>query len=117
MLEMVNRLNDQVLPGLPERDAPALRVECKTCHRGQQKPHLLRTELRAVIDTAGADAAVARYRELREHAMDEGAYDFGVWEMMELARILEADGLVSEALSAAARTPPPRSDGRTRTRP
>lgn len=97
MLEMVNRLNDQVLPGLPERDGPALRVECKTCHRGQRKPHLLRTELRAVIDTAGVDAAIARYRELREHAMDEGAYDFGVWEMMELARMLEADGMVAEA--------------------
>lgn len=97
MLRMVNRLNDEILPGLPERDRPALRVECKTCHRGQRKPHLLRTELRAVIDTAGVEAAVARYRKLREHAMDEGAYDFGVWEMNELARQLEADGMVAEA--------------------
>ena len=97
MLRMVNRLNDEVLPGLPERDRPALRVECKTCHRGQRRPHLLRTELRAVIDTAGVDAAVTRYRELREHAMDQGAYDFGVWEMNELARKLEADGMVAEA--------------------
>ncbi len=97
MLRMVNRLNDEVLPGLPERDQPALRVECKTCHRGQRKPHLLRTELRAVIDSAGVEAAAARYRELREHAMDEGAYDFGVWEMNELARQLEGDGMVAEA--------------------
>ena len=97
MLRMVDRLNDEILPDLPDRDRPALRVECKTCHRGQQKPHLLRTELRAVIDTAGAEAAVARYRELRERAMDEGAYDFGVWEMNELARQLEADGKVPEA--------------------
>jgi tetratricopeptide (TPR) repeat protein len=97
MLRMVNRLNDEVLPGLPERDAPALHVECKTCHRGIRKPHLLRTELRAVIDTAGVEAAVARYRELREDAMDEGVYDFGVWEMNELARQLEEDGKVAEA--------------------
>ncbi|HUG40430.1 MAG TPA: c-type cytochrome [Longimicrobiales bacterium] len=33
MLQMVNRLNDEILPGLPERDTPALRVECKMCHR------------------------------------------------------------------------------------
>ncbi len=97
MLRMVNRLNDEVLPGLPERDSAGLRVECKTCHRGIRKPHLLRTELRAVIDTSGVEAAVARYRELREHAMDEGIYDFGVWEMNELARQLEEDGLVAEA--------------------
>lgn len=97
MLRMVNRLNDEILPDLPERDRPAVRVECKTCHRGQRTPHLLRTELRAVIDSSGVEAAVARYRELREHAMDEGAYDFGVWEMNELARQLEADGRVDEA--------------------
>lgn len=97
MLEMVNRLNTEVLPGLPERDDPPLKLECKMCHRGNPKPHLLRTELRAVIDTAGVEPAVARYRELREHAMDDGAYDFGVWEMNELARELEANGKVAEA--------------------
>lgn len=97
MLRMVNRLNDEILPDLPERDRPVLHVECKTCHRGQQKPHLLRTELRAVIDTAGIQAAVARYRALRKRAMDEGAYDFGVWELNELARQLEEDGMVAEA--------------------
>lgn len=97
MLRMVNRINEEILPGLPERDTPALRVECKTCHRGIRKPYLLRTELRAVIDTGGVEAAVARYRELRENARDEGTYDFGVWEMNELARQLEADGKPSEA--------------------
>ncbi len=97
MLEMVNRLNDQILPGLPERDSPALQVECKMCHRGIRKPYLLRTELRGVIETDGAEAAVARYRELRADAMDDGVYDFGVWELNELARQLEADGRVAEA--------------------
>lgn len=98
MLQMVNRLNDEILPGLPERDTPALRVECKMCHRGIRKPYLLRTELRAVIETDGVEAAVARYRELHEHEMDEGIYDFGVWEMNELARELGADGMVAEAV-------------------
>ena len=97
MLQMVNRLNDEILPGLPDRDTPALRVECKMCHRGIRKPYLLRTELRTVIAADGVEAAVARYRELHEHAMDDGVYDFGVWEMSELARQLEADGMVAEA--------------------
>jgi hypothetical protein len=97
MLQMVNRLNHEILPGLPERGRPGLSVECKTCHRGIRKPYLLRTELQAVIQTDGVEAAVARYRELRGNAMDDGIYDFGVWEMMELARQLEADGMVAEA--------------------
>ena len=97
MLEMVNRLNSEVLPKLPGRDTPALRVECKTCHRGLRKPYLLRTELRAIIDTAGVDSAIARYRELRENAMEGGAYDFGVWEMNELARELAEAGRDADA--------------------
>lgn len=92
MLEMVDRLNEEILPGLPERDQPALRVECKTCHRGIRKPFLLRTELHRVIREEGVEAAEARYRELREHAMEDGTYDFGVWETMELARELEVRG-------------------------
>lgn len=92
MLEMVNRLNEEILPGLPERDQPALRVECKTCHRGIRKPFLLRTELHRVIQEEGVEAAEARYRALRENEMEEGIYDFGVWETMELARELQLRG-------------------------
>ena len=50
-----------------------------------------------MIDTAGVQAAVARYRALHENALEDWVYDFGVWEMMELARQLEADGKVAEA--------------------
>lgn len=92
MLEMVNRLNDEILPEMPERADPPLKVECKTCHRGIAKPFLLRTELHRVIAEEGVEAAAERYRELRENRMDEGIYDFGVWETMELARELEAQG-------------------------
>lgn len=97
MLRMVNRLNAEFLPGLPDRASPPLWVECKTCHRGLHRPDLLRTELHRVVDEEGVDAAVARYRELRADRMDLGAYDFGVWEMMELARELEKEGKVAEA--------------------
>lgn len=99
MIEMVQRLNESVLPGLPERSAPALAVECKMCHRGLPRPFLLRTELRGVIATEGAEAAVERYRRLREVRMQRGAYDFGEWEMNELARELAEAG--DDAAAAA----------------
>jgi len=97
MIGMVERLNGEILPGLPERDEPPLRVECKTCHRGISKPFLLRTELYRVIEEEGIEAAAARYRELRESSADDGAYDFGEWEMNELARELEAEGELAAA--------------------
>ena len=99
MLRMVNRLNDDLLAGLPERDGPRVLVECKTCHRGLNRPMLLRTELRHVIDEHGADSAVAHYRELRAEHMDLGAYDFREWEMNELARQLAADDMLDAAVA------------------
>jgi len=99
MLRMVNRLNEEVLPRLPDRDDPPLAVECKTCHRGLQKPFLLRTELLRVVDSAGIDAAVARYRELRRTRMERGGYDFGQWEMNEVARQLDETGRPDDAVA------------------
>jgi tetratricopeptide (TPR) repeat protein len=99
MLRMVNRLNEEILPELPDRDSPPLAVECKTCHRRLAKPFLLRTELHRIVDREGIDAAVARYRELRETRIGQGTYDFGEWEMNELGRELEKDGNVPAAIA------------------
>jgi tetratricopeptide (TPR) repeat protein len=99
MLEMVHRINDELLPTLPERDQPILAVECKTCHRGLPKPFLLRTELHRVLDRDGIAAAVDRYRELRDREAMSGAYDFGEWEMNELAREVEAGGNTPAAIA------------------
>ncbi|MCI0432022.1 MAG: c-type cytochrome, partial [Gemmatimonadetes bacterium] len=99
MLEMVNRLNEELRIGLPERDQPALSVECKTCHRGLRKLFLLRTELRDVLANAGVDSAVSRYRELRLRASMRGVYDFGEWEMNELAREVAQAGNTVAAIA------------------
>lgn len=97
MLKMVMRINEEMLPQVPNRSDPPLRVECKTCHRGIRRPFLLRTELRSVIDREGVEAAIRRYRKLRETAMEDGVYDFGVWETNELARELVRDGRDADA--------------------
>lgn len=99
MLEMVNTINEELLARLPERDSPPLAVECKTCHRGAARPHLLRTELRQIVLDEGIEAAVARYRLLREQGTLLGRYDFGEWEMNELARQLAAEGNTAAAVA------------------
>jgi Flp pilus assembly protein TadD len=50
-----------------------------------------------VLDTQGVDSAVGRYRTLRETSAMDGTYDFGEWEMNELARELEVAGRDAEA--------------------
>src|SRR5688500_13875114 len=66
MLRMVDSLNRSVLPKLPGLMGNALRIECKTCHRGASRPLLLTQELEQIRDTGGMAAAVTRYRQLRE---------------------------------------------------
>ena len=99
MLRMVASINHGLAAELPAGERARVQVECKTCHRGLARPHLLRTELREVIDAAGADSAIAHYRQLRTSRMSLGAYDFGEWEMNELARQLALDGKVREAVA------------------
>ena len=63
------------MTGIPDRDQPALEIQCKTCHRGQSKPMLLIQEMRA------------------------GAYDFGEWEINTLAEVLAEEGRPRDAIA------------------
>jgi hypothetical protein len=96
MLRMVDRLNDSILADVPARAEPRVRIECATCHRGLALPKTLQTTLFEIVQSKGAAAAVARYRELRQDQMPFGRYNFGEWEINELARRL------SEARDSAA---------------
>jgi tetratricopeptide (TPR) repeat protein len=89
MLGLVNRLNAG-LAEMPDRDTPVTAVECKTCHHGQSKPRSLQMVLAEAIDNGGPDAAVELYAELRENYWGLGVFNFGEWEMNELARMLSA---------------------------
>lgn len=98
MYRMVNNLNSTVLPLIPERDEPPVKITCKTCHRGAPKPLLLSQELRIALDTDGADAAAALYRRLRENAGMSGRYDFGEWETNILAETLAREDRLHDAI-------------------
>jgi len=91
-------LNTVTLAQLPNRAEPRVVVECVTCHRGLAVPKSLQTTLFEIVQTQGAAAAVAKYRELRTDAM-LGRYNFGEWEMNELARRLGQAGKSQEAIA------------------
>ena len=99
MLKMVDQLNTVTLPQLPARAEPRVEVECATCHHGLAVPKSLQTTLFEVIATEGVPAAVTRYRTLRDTTLVSGRYDFGEWEMNELARRLTEAGKTDAAIA------------------
>ena len=98
MLRMVEQLNTTTLAQLPARAEPRVVVECVTCHRGVALPKSLQTTLFEIVGKQGAPAAVAKYRALRADAL-LGHYNFGEWEINELARRLSEDGKPDAAIA------------------
>ena len=99
MLRMVDQLNTSMLPALPSRAEPRVVMECATCHRGLPLPKTLQTTLLEIVNKDGAAAAVARYRDLRTNQTLTGRYNFGEWEVNELARRLREAGKLDEAIA------------------
>ena len=97
MIRMVRNLNGRVLPRVPHRHDPPVSVGCITCHRGLPVPTTLDRVLAAALDSGGAPAAVARYRQLRESSLASGRYDFSESTLNELGRRLAMQGKLAEA--------------------
>jgi tetratricopeptide (TPR) repeat protein len=99
MLKMVDQLNGPMLAALPARSEPRVVVECTTCHRGLPLPKTLQTTLLEIVNKDGSAAAVAKYRDLRTNQTLSGRYNFGEWEINELARRLHEAGKVDDAIA------------------
>jgi Photosynthetic reaction centre cytochrome C subunit len=98
MLRMVEQLNTTTLAQLPSRAEPRVTVDCGTCHRGLALPKSLQTTLLETIEKEGVPAAATKYRELRAD-IALGHYNFGEWEMNELARRLNEAGKTDAAIA------------------
>jgi photosynthetic reaction center cytochrome c subunit len=97
MMQMVAKINRDLLPRIPERSDPPLRLQCITCHRGSPRPLMLEDTLGTVVEKAGADSAVALYRALRERYYGRFAYDFGERSLNVLAARLSAAERLADA--------------------
>src|SRR5262245_7577559 len=98
MLRMVDQINTGLLAQLPSRAEPRVMVDCATCHRGVSIPKSLQTTLFEIVQAQSAAAAIEKYRQLRRDAL-LGQYNFGEWEINELARRLTEAGNVKAALA------------------
>ncbi len=97
MLQMVDEINGKLLPQIGKESSELLEVRCVTCHSGQSRPLTLAQALTASLEKDGIDAAVAKYRELREQYYGRATYDFGEWGLLNLAESLGGAGKLDEA--------------------
>ena len=96
MIRMVRAINDTYLTELGDDAVP---VTCVTCHRGVQTPQPLEDVLAEVVTDGGADAAVARYRELREAYYGSAAYDFTEGSLLGLGQRMGESGKTDAAIA------------------
>jgi len=70
MLRMTDDINHSLLPKIPSRADPPVRVECGTCHRGVRRPKSRQTTLFEIVARDGAAAAVSRtWRDRMQRAL------------------------------------------------
>lgn len=104
MLRMVNYLNEERLPGLSEvgeRAKPAVEITCQTCHNGKRLPRSVGDVVTQTLAADGIDAAVARYRELREQYYGSASYDFSEMGLFLVAGDLAQAGNADAAVALA----------------
>ena len=95
MMRMVQAINSE---HLTEVEEDPLRVRCVTCHRGAEEPKMIQDVVGEVVREEGVEAAVERYRELRERYYGGFTYDFTAGPLAELGRSLAAEGSVEEGI-------------------
>jgi tetratricopeptide (TPR) repeat protein len=103
MLRMVTAIERDYLAALPAHDGERQTVTCYTCHRGQSTPpQQLSALLARVAREEGAQAALARYQELKREHADDGAYDFREQTLFRVANELADGGKADDALAVLA---------------
>ena len=105
MFHMVAALNQDYLARLEARPTvsgteapPAIRVECITCHRGLARPENIDSVVANVLVRSGPDAAIERYKELRERYLTSGSYDFSDRPLDALGERMLSAGKGSQVL-------------------
>ncbi len=82
MMKMVGSINDQIAK-MELKNPP--RVQCVTCHHGVKSPRTLQAVMMREMDKGGIDAAIERYRKLRDDYYGAAAYDFSPDALTEVA--------------------------------
>jgi tetratricopeptide (TPR) repeat protein len=89
MMKMTGDINNTHLPELKEENVT--RVRCITCHRGVDTPETIDNVVLAVVEKDGLDAALAKYREMRQEYYGRASYDFSSGPLSSAAESLAGE--------------------------
>lgn len=99
MLKMVRTINTDYVSMASDGDAKA-EVRCETCHRGRtEPPRPLADILVETASTDGADAAIAKYKQMRSESLEAGQYDFRERTLVGAARRLQEQNAADQAVA------------------
>ncbi len=85
MMKMVADINGKYIAPIKTGHDPKVEVTCTTCHHGQERPRSLVDILAETYEADGAEATLAKYRELHERYYGRDSFDFGLYTMDDLA--------------------------------
>jgi hypothetical protein len=86
MMRMVRDINQQYIGKLGVEDP--IRVQCVTCHRGIAEPEPIHVVLLHTIEKHDVNAAIDKYKQLREKYYGGAAYDFTETPLNQLTETL-----------------------------
>lgn len=76
MMKMEKAINETYISQVGADADEAVKVACITCHRTRNEPRMLADVLDKTLEAKGVDAAIARYKELKEKYYGGFAFDF-----------------------------------------
>ncbi len=90
MMRMTAHINETV--GDLDRDEghEFVKVNCVTCHRGQNRPRMIEDVLSETYAESGVDAAISKYVELRDRHYGGFIFDFSADRLAQIAHSLGA---------------------------
>lgn len=88
MIRMVKAINETHLTKLDEPPEERIQVQCVTCHHGQSEPRLLEEILAEVHAKDSLEAAISKYRDLKQKYYGGFSYDFQEQSLISFAQHL-----------------------------
>lgn len=100
MIRMRDNINTQFLTQLAQvSPTHSLEVNCVTCHHGQALPKTVEQVMNETIEKDGIEAALQKYRDLREEYYGGFTYDFRELPLNFVSQGLARSGKVDEAIA------------------
>ena len=97
MMRMTNSINSTI-GEIQSAHETKVKVECVTCHRGQERPRLIDDVINEAYVSGGLDSARALYLNLREEHYGSHTYDFSERRLLSYGENLAQAGNVEEGI-------------------